>query len=159
MRFYPHIAAPGGNILSTYPLSKGGYAVDSGTSMACPHISGVVALYLSVKGKTNPVKLRNFLASTATPIDFNNGTQFSVGLKTSVAQQGGGLVDAYRLLKATTQIEPGFIELNVTLFTFTADCVRTAHDSMEPTKSALPIKDQKPQPIILEAFMQRQLTC
>ena len=37
------IAAPGVNILSTY--NGTGYAVDSGTSMATPYVSGAAALY------------------------------------------------------------------------------------------------------------------
>lgn len=42
------ICAPGVDILSTYPDSKYGEA--SGTSMACPHVSGVAALVVSYCG-------------------------------------------------------------------------------------------------------------
>jgi subtilisin family serine protease len=35
----PEVSAPGGIILSTFPLAQGGYAVLSGTSMATPYIS------------------------------------------------------------------------------------------------------------------------
>lgn len=34
----PSASAPGGNILSTFPLSMGGLGVISGTSMSCPHV-------------------------------------------------------------------------------------------------------------------------
>ncbi|KAG5920408.1 hypothetical protein E4U61_007931 [Claviceps capensis] len=36
MEFKPQIGAPGGYILSAYPVALGGYAVMSGTSMSCP---------------------------------------------------------------------------------------------------------------------------
>lgn len=42
------IAAPGVEILST--VTGGGYATMNGTSMACPHVSGVAALVLSYCG-------------------------------------------------------------------------------------------------------------
>lgn len=43
--YWVQVAAPGENILSTYP---GGYALLSGTSMACPMVSGTVGLMWSV---------------------------------------------------------------------------------------------------------------
>jgi minor extracellular serine protease Vpr len=46
----PTIAAPGGSILSTWPVAKGSYNQISGTSMACPFITGFVALYISHNG-------------------------------------------------------------------------------------------------------------
>lgn len=41
------VAAPGVNIWSTVPISKGSYGSKSGTSMATPHVSGGVGLIMS----------------------------------------------------------------------------------------------------------------
>lgn len=48
MEVKPDIAAPGGDILSTYKDNT--FAVLSGTSMACPYIAGVAALYIGQFG-------------------------------------------------------------------------------------------------------------
>lgn len=68
------LAAPGENILST--LNSGrtapaapGYAVYSGTSMASPHVAGVVALMQSAAGGTlSPAQVVRILRSTARPL-------------------------------------------------------------------------------------------
>lgn len=58
------VAAPGSNILSTYPNSY--YSYLSGTSMACPHVAGVAAL-LAVQGRSN-VQIRSIIQNTSDPV-------------------------------------------------------------------------------------------
>ncbi|YCM46997.1 S8 family serine peptidase (plasmid) [Verrucomicrobiaceae bacterium 227] len=48
-RMKPDCVAPGERIMSANSGSITGYRSDSGTSMACPHVSGVVAAFLSRK--------------------------------------------------------------------------------------------------------------
>jgi subtilisin family serine protease len=130
----PQVAAPGGNILSTFPLKKGAFAVLSGTSMATPYITGVVALYLSRKGATDPVALRDRLSTTANSLDWNDGTSTLVGLKAPISQQGSGIVNAVKLITATTEISPGTISLNVILLKSSLT-IRIQHTSFRNTIS------------------------
>ncbi|MDT3766361.1 S8 family peptidase [Priestia filamentosa] len=58
------VAAPGSNILSTYPNSY--YSYLSGTSMACPHVAGLAAL-LAAQGRSS-VQIRNIIQNTSDPI-------------------------------------------------------------------------------------------
>lgn len=90
----PEVGAPGGQILSTYPLDLGGYAVISGASMACPHISGIIALLLEARGKTDPATINNILAATADPNIFFGGINVQPYLA-PVMRQGAGLVNPY----------------------------------------------------------------
>ena len=86
-----HISAPGGNgrkgcqITSTVVGNK--YGLMEGTSMACPHVSGVAALIIAnraAKGFTS-AELRNLMNKSAVSIEaFNKG-----------AGTGAGLVNAY----------------------------------------------------------------
>lgn len=60
------IAAPGVNVLSTY--TGNGYAVDSGTSMAAPYVSGAAALYKAQHPNAMPAEVREaILNSGSTP--------------------------------------------------------------------------------------------
>lgn len=77
------IAAPGSGIYSALPGNS--YGNMSGTSMACPHVSGVAALlvsYFGGPGFTNEMLKERILGSANTSI-------------LSPAYQVGGLLDAY----------------------------------------------------------------
>lgn len=60
------ILAPGSSITSDWYLSTIATAILSGTSMATPHVSGVVAQYLSVNGSATPSAVETFIKNTST---------------------------------------------------------------------------------------------
>ncbi|KAK2616739.1 hypothetical protein QQS21_000351 [Conoideocrella luteorostrata] len=113
MKFKPQLGAPGGNILSTYPMKKGGYAIFSGTSMACPMLSAIIALVYEVRGikALEPNFIIDLLSATAKPQIFNNGTVWYNKLAPP-AQQGGGLVQAWDAAYATTFLYPSSLSFN-----------------------------------------------
>ena len=113
LKIKPNIAAPGGYIYSTFPLAQGAYLTKSGTSMATPYLSGIAALWLSAKGQIDPLKLRDLMSITASPLGFNNDRTTLDGVLAPVIQQGAGFINATKLFSATTILSPAFIELNV----------------------------------------------
>jgi subtilisin family serine protease len=83
-----HVAAPGSNVLSSTPNNE--YKVFSGTSMATPHVSGVLGLLLSETGRLPVTEVRDRLMATTTPVRSYRRTTIS-----------GGRVSAYNLLTNT----------------------------------------------------------
>jgi len=61
----PDISAPGSNVRAAIP---GGYAAMSGTSMATPHITGAVALLLSIKPALTVEELATILTRSASDL-------------------------------------------------------------------------------------------
>lgn len=84
-----HVFAPGSNILSTY--KRGGYTSLSGTSMATPHVAGVVGLLLSKEPNLTPAQIKERLISTSVKTS-----------KLQTASVSGGRVDAYNALTNTS---------------------------------------------------------
>lgn len=109
----PQIGSPGGNILSTYPVAKGAYAVLSGTSMACPLVAGTLALMAEVRGTFDPTELENLLSAYANAQLFNDGASFYDFLA-PVHQQGGGLIQAYDAAYASVLLSPSSLAFNDT---------------------------------------------
>jgi subtilisin family serine protease len=75
------ITGPGADIYSTYKGYR--YKTLSGTSMACPHVTGVAALVLSAAPQLSAEEIEELIYATATPLD---------GF--SRERQGAGLVNA-----------------------------------------------------------------
>jgi len=106
------ISAPGGDgnaAAGVYSLSNTGttvpaadsYAVYQGTSMATPHVAGVVALMLSADPSLTPAQVKSYLQSSARP--HPAGTYCTTS---GVNLCGSGLLDAAGALNATSTTPP-----------------------------------------------------
>ncbi|KAK8085648.1 hypothetical protein PG997_006919 [Apiospora hydei] len=125
----PDIAAPGRNIYSTYP--GGGWATLSGTSMACPYVAGVAALYISQHGgrrihgpgfaKTLVDRIVSSGGAVAwsvlDPAPQNGNTNAATPITRAwapVSQVGAGMINAVKVLNYTMSLAFKKMELNDT---------------------------------------------
>ncbi|KAI0339940.1 subtilisin-like protease [Trametopsis cervina] len=109
--FKPSIAAPGGNILSTWPINLGSWAVLSGTSMATPFVAGSAALVLQAKGKSSVKGIRDLLQSNASPI---GSTKTDGDPLQTLSLQGAGLIQVASAINSKTIVSPATLLLNDT---------------------------------------------
>ena len=101
---YPDISAPGEDITSSCriylpicstgldPKENGDYNTISGTSMATPHISGIVAQLFQANPAATPAQVEAAIESTA--YKYTNGAPYEAGTNgTTSFDKGHGLVD------------------------------------------------------------------
>ncbi|KAK7409158.1 hypothetical protein QQX98_008651 [Neonectria punicea] len=133
-RMKPEISAPGGSILSTWPVDQGSWAVYSGTSMATPYISGVGALFFGSRGGRGALGgggallAHERIIASGKPVRHNDGTDNLA----SVAKQGAGLVDAEKVLLYSTSVSPANINLNDTVNFIGTHKVEVTNSGDEP---------------------------
>ncbi|KAI0376492.1 subtilisin-like protein [Hypomontagnella monticulosa] len=128
MSMKPQLAAPGGNILNTWPMTNNtGYALISGTSMATPHAAGVYALIKQAHPDLTPEQIANRMQATSNPL-----VQFQTdGVLTSTSQQGSGLINALKAITYETAVSP--TELNL-------------RDSASPASQKITIENKSQSP-------------
>jgi serine protease len=94
---YVDVAAPGSNILSTYPPAKTPasppYVYMSGTSMATPHVAAAAALVLAKWPTCTPDKVEQRLENTARRLGGTSGRNNNFGF---------GLIDPAKAVAGTT---------------------------------------------------------
>jgi subtilisin family serine protease len=86
----PDISAPGVNIYAAFDDQDGNYGLDSGTSMATPHVTGSGALIRAVHPDWTPTEIKSALTTTATNTD---GVQVDGVTPWTIDEVGHGRVD------------------------------------------------------------------
>ncbi|KAL5327253.1 hypothetical protein ACEPPN_004947 [Leptodophora sp. 'Broadleaf-Isolate-01'] len=103
----PQISAPGGSVLATWPLEGTGYAVLSGTSMATPYVAGALALLKYKFPHASVQKLREILPSTTSNVPY----VYDKSHRSSIAQQGGGLINVCNAVHFESSVTPSKLNL------------------------------------------------
>nr|GMC73109.1 subtilisin-like protease SBT1.4 [Ipomoea batatas] len=111
----PDLIAPGVNILGAWtgarspvpqlPSARLEFNIDSGTSMACPHVSGLAALLRKAHPNWSPSAIKSALMTTAYTVDNSerNLVDLSTGTQSVPLFHGSGHVDPNKAL------DPGLI--------------------------------------------------
>ncbi|GHH73542.1 S8 family serine peptidase [Promicromonospora soli] len=105
----PDIGAPGGNINSTLPLEQGGHGVNSGTSMASPHVAGAAALLLEANPRLRAWQVRDIMQNSADPAKWFGAP--GAGYTENVHRQGAGMLDIPGAVQAGASVLPAKLAL------------------------------------------------
>jgi len=85
------VMAPGYDIYSCSVGNKSGYVINDGTSMACPHVTGLVGYMLTFAPDLKPDQIRSYVEQNCDPIEGQKG--FSV-------HTGWGRINTYKTIGA-----------------------------------------------------------
>ena len=106
------VFAPGVDILSTIP--GGGYARESGTSMAAPVVSGVAALLMSYFPKLTAADVKKLVLDTSTRyaelMVVRPGAQNGEKVAFGALSRTGGVVNAYAAVKAAMALSGAVVQ-------------------------------------------------
>ena len=114
------VAAPGGDVSpspdsilvatnkgSDTPADKFGYRSATGTSVAAPHVAGVLALMLSVKPALTNRELEALLLDSTRPFPGESDPMYDPELRCAKAHCGAGILDAYAAVQAVDEHQLG----------------------------------------------------
>ncbi|KAF3792718.1 Subtilisin-like protease SBT1-9 [Nymphaea thermarum] len=110
----PDLVAPGSLVLASWTMNSSTVAVGqkslftdfniiSGTSMACPHASGVAALLKSVHPDWSPAAIRSAMITTASILDNTNNPIQDAGQPAEGLAMGAGQIEPNRAM------DPGLV--------------------------------------------------
>ncbi|XP_027188259.1 subtilisin-like protease SBT1.2 [Cicer arietinum] len=105
----PDVIAPGVNIIAAWPQNLGptglpedtrrvNFSVMSGTSMSCPHVSGIAALIRSAHKKWSPAAIKSAIMTTADVIDHTGKPILDEDKPANAFAMGAGNVNPQRAL-------------------------------------------------------------
>lgn len=128
-----HLAAPGNDILSTslFPTSYGRFRKLSGTSMASPHVAGIVALIAAANPSLSLLQVRSILLNTTQPLSSLSGRVITGGLSNaeSAVAAATGTPGLARVFGYVRQRSKGLQGVRITLRSKTDSSVRVVTTS------------------------------
>jgi len=114
------VAAPGGDLAPspnrilvatnkglTEPSTEFGYRSATGTSVAAPHVAGVLALMLSIKPELTNRELEALILDSSRDFPGEKDLMYDAEFKCERAYCGAGILDAYAAVQAVNSHIPG----------------------------------------------------